>query len=395
MIYLIMQETEENKTPGEKVSSGTPNYHILNLSLNNFRSYSTLKLDTSKAPVVITGHNGAGKTNILEAISLLAPGKGLRGAKLKEFDNIYEQRPWTISALVGSGENQHRIGTSREEGQESSNKRIIKIDYETKNKSAELGSVFSLIYMVPNMDHTFTSGNSIRREFLDNITSIFDQHHHKRLGIYERYMRERRKILKTRRFDSHWLSSVENTMAEQAVIIGSSRKQVFQHIDKSIKTSDYPFPKANISVRGFIEDALDELPALQVEELFRRKLEETREMDFFSGKTNFGPHRSDLMVFHTQKGVLAENCSTGEQKLLLLSIILGSSLARYDWFGACPALLLDEIIAHLDEKNRHNLLSEIVNSGIQAWMTASEPSFFEKFHEKMQFFAVKNSTICY
>ncbi len=371
-------------------------YSISSINLYNFRSYRELKLQTDSRSVVLTGHNGAGKTNILEAISLLTSGKGLRGANLEELDNINTKDfPWTINASVENGSETKIIGTTKFTDSEQRVKRIAKVDHELVRNLSELDSIFSVIYLIPQMDHVFSSGSASRRDFLDQLTSLFDPEHTKHLTAYQKYLRERKKLLKTRKFDNKWLSAVEHTIAENGVIIAAARKNALNAIQKSITESNSPFIKASCQIKGFLEDRLEDSSALTVENLFREKLEASREIDLLSGKTTYGPHRSDLRVLHSENLKSADFCSTGEQKSLLLSVVLGAASARAIWTGVAPVLLLDEIIAHFDEKVREYLLLEIMRLGLQAWMTATDPSFFENFRQKMQFFTVKNSTICY
>lgn len=373
-------------------------YWLSSLTLTNFRSYDHLKLELDNSPVVISGANGSGKTNILEAVSLLTSGRGLRAAKLSEIDkqgksdSPYNVFGWAINAVINSGGEQTIIGTARETSRDI-DKRIIKIDGEINRASGVLESVFSCLYFIPQMNHIFTDGTGARRGFLDRLTALFDNEHPKRLGVYEKYMRERRKLLKENP-DDIWLSATEGTMAEQAVAIAASRLQATEYIRKAIEISDSSFPKAVIEVKGLVEEIFPKIPALQAEEFFKSKLKEARKLDFFSGRTNYGIHRSDFSVFYQEKNQPAQNCSTGEQKALLLSIILGAARAKALWFGASPVLLLDEIVAHLDDTRREELFAEIAGFNIQAWMTATSPHFFRNYERKMQFFAVEDSVIC-
>ncbi len=374
-------------------------FWISNLTLTNFRSYDHLKLEFDPSPVVITGPNGSGKTNILEAVSLLASGRGLRMARLSEIDkrqksdSPYNVFGWAINAAVNLGENQTVISTARETSRDNIDKRIIKIDGEIKRNSSALESAFSLIYFVPQMNHIFTEGRRTRLAFLDRLTMLFDYGHPKRLGVYEKYSAERRRLLKENP-DEIWLSATESTMAEQAVAIAASRLEALEYIGKALAEFDSRFPRARMEVKGLVEDNFPKMPALQLEEFFKAKLEEARKLDFFSGRTNYGVHRSDFSVVYAENGALAENCSTGEQKALLLSIILGAARAKATWFNAAPVVLLDEIVAHLDDERREELFGQIASLGIQAWMTATHPKFFKNFAGKMQFFSVHDSVIC-
>ena len=366
-------------------------FFINSLKLANFRNYSQLEMNIDSAPVVLTGPNGAGKTNILEAISFLAPGKGFRGARLNEVDNKTLKQSWAVHATVNNGGNITEIGTGRL-ADENTDKRIVKIDGELRRNHAELAGNFSLIYLTPQMDNIFIDGTASRRELLDRITYLFTPDHAKHLLEYEKLMRQRRKLIKQPRFDEEWAHSLEKMMAELAVVVAESR---IKTLDLLTRMGEHktPFPEAEISIKGSMESMLQTMPALQAEETYQNRLSEYREVDRLSGRTNYGVHRSDFIVKHTEKGLSAESCSTGEQKALLISIILAATRARREWFGLAPVVLLDEVVAHLDEKRRQFLLSEILHLKVQAWLTGVDLEFFKNFSEKMQFFSVQNANI--
>lgn len=370
---------------------------LSSLSIANFRNYSELKINTDSSPVIITGENGAGKTNILEAISLLIPGKGIRAEKISDLQRNgtdAAKNPWVLIANSNINNEENIIATGLEFTLANSAKRIIKVNSNKIKKQSELNEYISILHAIPKMDHIFNSGSKLRREFIDNLTGVFDLSHFDNLKIYEKFLRERRKLLQNYQKNSAWLDSVEKTIAESAVIIATARKHSAELITKFLKKYDSAFPKADIRVSGYIEDLLDVMPALQAEEEYLAKLNQTREFDFISGITKYGPHRSDLQVFYPNKMLLASNCSTGEQKSLLISILLAAALARQEWYGFAPIMLLDDFFAHLDENIRHNLLKEIVNLRLQAWITSTDKEFFLKFSKNMQFFTVKNSIIC-
>lgn len=366
-------------------------FSINSLKLFNFRNYTSLELNTSSAPVVLTGSNGAGKTNILEAISFLAPGRGFRGSKLIDVDNKKTGQSWAVHASINNGEMQTEIGTGRV-SDENVDKRVVKIDGEFKRNHADLAANFSLIFLTPQMDNIFIEGTTSRREFLDRTTFLFEPEHAKRLAEYEKLMKNRRKLIKQNNYDEEWAFSLEKIMSELAVVIAEGRTKTINLLT-SMSSNKTPFPMPLLSIKGSMEEMLEKIPALQAEEIYQKKLKEYRDIDRLSGRTNFGVHRTDFNVKHAEKSMPAEICSTGEQKALLISIILAATRARREWFGLSPVVLLDEVVAHLDEERRHFLLSEIMDMKVQAWMTGVDKEFFKNFSKKMQFFTVQNGNI--
>jgi len=364
------------------------------LVLGNFRNYEHLSLNLQPCPVVITGSNGSGKTNILEALSLFAPGKGLRGVKLSEADRITTSGtyPWAISAAINSSGLITNIGTGRDPTTPE-NKRLVKIDGEKIKSQAELAMVFSVMWLTPMMDGIFIGASVDRRKFLDRLVYNFDPEHASRVYSYEYCMRERAKLLQSGG-DKHWLSVLESKMSEKSVAIAAARIETIQIIQSSINQSKTDFPKANIGVEGRVEQLLEaNKTALQTEEDLRKIFFDSRYKDQESGRTNIGVHRSDFTVFHASKNMPAAACSTGEQKALLLSIILAEAKAKAQWKSSVPVLLLDEVIAHLDELRRHSLFDEFLQLGAQVWMSGTDANNFEYLKDKAQFFVVRDGCI--
>ncbi|MDB2415497.1 DNA replication/repair protein RecF, partial [Rickettsiales bacterium] len=334
---------------------------VSELNLTNYRNYNQLSLKLDGSPVVITGRNGAGKTNILESISFLSPGRGLRSSKLDIVGKIDENgnsHPWAISSRVDGPEGDCTIGTGVVSPSDNT-KRIIKIDGEQVKGQGALTKVFQVMWLTPQMDGLFISGSSERRKFLDRLVYNFDSEHASRVYSYEHTMRERMKLLQ-QNGDAAWLSILEKKMAEKAVAIAAARLDAVDVISKSIKLAPTAFPKAKIKVKGEIEEFLSDSSALESEEYILKKLYQARQLDRQYGRTNFGTHRSDLSVIHIDKNMPAMSCSTGEQKALLLSIILAEARAKSTWNNSTPVLLLDEVIAHLDEFRRNSLFDEIL-----------------------------------
>ncbi len=349
---------------------------ITKLTLENFRNYATLSLEIPARPVVLTGHNGAGKTNILEAISLLSPGRGLRNAKLRGIDRA--GAPWVVAADVVSRGETHRLGTGRDP-ETSMEKRILKINGQRERKQAVLTQFISVQWLTPSLDQVFIEGGSARRKLLDRLTYGFDPEHAARITAYETALRERNRLLaQGRGADTYWLAILEQQMAEHAISITLARLDALQRIREASAQVPETFTRAAFSLQGAIETWLgDGMPALAAETKFAERLADLRGVDTLSGRASEGPHRSYLEVLHLHKSMLAEQCSTGEQKAILLAMVIAASIARASWCGLPPILLLDEVVAHLDVDKRGALFDLISGAGIQAWMTGTDAAVFK------------------
>ena len=371
---------------------------LQSLSLHSFRNYAHARMEISAAPVVLTGSNGAGKTSILEAISLLTPGRGLRRAKLSEIDcvNTAAGQTWTITSTVEGIEGITKIGTGRDPqaGDDGADKRIVKIDEKIVRGQAELARHVSIVWLVPTMEQLFQESASAGRKFLDRLVYSFDPEHASRVNEYEFAMRERNKLLQNGRFDPIWLDALEQTMAETGAAIAQARLHTIEHINDAIVRSPLSFPKAHLSIIGIVENKLAlGAAAVQAEEEFRAVLRGNRGQDAASGRTLTGTHRSEMNVIHVIKQMPAASCSTGEQKALLLSIVLAQARAGAQWHGVVPVLLLDEVVAHLDSRRRLELFEEICQIGAQTWMTGTDASLFAGLEGKAQYFQVENGHV--
>jgi len=371
--------------------SNTPLLHnsITSLSLHHFRNYDSLRIEINKPLIVLTGRNGAGKTNILEALSLLTPGRGLRRARLSEIDNLLHQKPWAIVAQAYGRKNEVQIGTGRME-EEGVDKRLIKIDGKPQPQ-AQLASHLAMLWLTPQMEQLFLEGASAGRKFLDRLVYSFDPEHAARVSAYEHVMRERNKLLEIGNADSTWLDSLEQKMAENAAAIAYARLDTIANLNHTIDASRLSFPKAQLSVEGFAENRLQHgEPAVSVEQEMQEMWATERMKDAAAGRTLQGAHRSELRVFHVEKQLPAERCSTGEQKALLLSIVLAQTRTTALKKGLVPVLLFDEILAHLDTIRRLELFEEICQIGAQTWMTGTDANLFSDLKGKMQLFQVEN-----
>jgi DNA replication and repair protein RecF len=382
----------------EKIKASTTSNTILSIasvSLQQFRNYEGTRIETTGAPVVLSGNNGAGKTNILEAISLLTPGRGLRRARLSELGNIHTASAWAVSANICGMQGEVQIGTGRDpQAEEASEKRLLKIDGKPARSHAELGRHMAMIWLTPQMEQLFQEGASAGRKFLDRLVYSFDPEHATRVNEYEYAMRERNRLLQTGGYDSAWLDALEQTMSETGAAIAQARLSTAANINHAIMASQLGFPKAHVAVHGVVEDQLQSgQPALYVEEQFKAQLRQQRPQDAAAGRAVIGSHRSELRVLHVDKGMQAETCSTGEQKAVLLSIVLAQARAAAAWKGVIPVLLLDEVIAHLDATRKLELFQEICQIGAQVWMTGTDPNIFADLRGKAQFFQVKNGTV--
>jgi len=386
---------------------------ITRLSLSDYRCYRRLKLETDARPVVLAGPNGAGKTNILEAMSYLAPGRGLRGARLSEIDRHGGAGAWAVAAKILTPEGAFDIGAGRggndgigEDGESDGagapapdaarrrDRRIVRINGLAAPGPAALGEIVSLLWLTPSMDRLFSDGAGARRRFLDRLVFGVDPGHAGRLAAYDRAMRSRARLLRNAVGDQAWLSALEQSMAERGVAITAARREAAAAITRASADGAGLFPAAGLRVEGApLEDWLDAGPALAAEERFKEALVASRAQDTETGGAAFGPHRSDLTVSAAATGTPAKICSTGEQKALLISIVLAGTRMQAAIRGAVPLLFLDEVTAHLDEGHRHALFEEISFLGVQAWLTGTDRSLFAPLGDRAQYFDVADAVV--
>ena len=374
---------------------------VTRLTLTDFRGYASARLAVDERPVVLTGPNGAGKTNLLEALSLLAPGRGLRRAKLAEIDRrVPPARPgptppgaWAIAATLATPNGAVQIGTGRDAQSDGGERRLLRIDGAAARSQAALAEHVSLVWLTPQMDRLFIEGSAPRRRFLDRLVYGFDPAHAARVGAYEQAMRERARLLRDGPADPAWLGALEERMAEHGVAVAAARREVVARLDAACRAAQGPFPGALLALTGEVEQWLERLPALAAEEELKRRLFAARRLDGESGTTLVGPHRGDLAVRHADTGVAAADCSTGEQKALLIAVLLAQARLQAAQRGAAPVMLLDEVTAHLDAGRRAALFAEILDLGVQAWLTGTEAGLFAGLERQGQFFGVADGTI--
>ena len=353
---------------------------IRSLSLHQFRNYQQLQICADSQTMLLVGPNGVGKTNILEALSLLNPGRGLRRATLVELGR--QQSPeagWAVHAILGySGEGEEiSLGTGLELAQGGRDKRIIKIDGRKEKNQAALLDYLSIVWVTPQMGQMFPEGGGARRRFLDRLVYGFDPAHASRIYAYEHSMRERNRLLATPAPDNNWLSSLELKMAEYSMAIAAARLSALEHINHELASGHGSFPAAELVIRGEAEEALQAgHQAVDIEDSIAGKLAENRTHDARSGRSSVGAHKTKLEIWLREKKMEAQYCSTGEQKALLLSVILADSRAQARWRGRPPILLLDEVVAHLDKNRRAELFAELDAMGAQSWITGTDEADF-------------------
>jgi len=371
-----------------------PAVAVSRLTLTRFRGYGTLRLVADRRPVVLTGPNGAGKTNLLEAVSFLAPGRGLRRTRLSEVAQIGTHEGWAVAATVETRLGPVDIGTGRDPAAgESSERRLLRIDGQPVKGQTALAEHLTVLWLTPQMDRLFLEGAAGRRRFLDRLVFGFDPAHAGRLSRYEQASRERGRLLRDGRFDDAWLSGLEDVMATTGVAVAAARRDTVRRLQAAVAAGLGPFPAADIAVTGAVEGWLDDRPALAAEDELRRRLRDARRLDADSGTTTVGPHKSDLAVRHRTKGMPAELCSTGEQKALLIAIVLANARLMASERGASPVLLLDEVAAHLDEARREALFEEILALGSQAWMTGTDAVLFDPLAGRASRFRIEDARI--
>ncbi len=373
-----------------------PEIHAVHsLNLHGFRNHGSTSLDVGGKSVVLYGHNGAGKTNILEALSLLAPGRGFRRAKLSEMDALVNCTPWVISASAYGKMGEVQIGTGRDNSSDDNlDRRLVRVNGSPLKSHNQLSEYLSVVWLTPQMDMLFLEGGTARRKFLDRLVYGVDAAHAARVNRYEQAMRERNRLLAMPRVDADWLAGVEGQMAEQGAAIAFARALAVQHINAVIQMSEIDFPKAHLSLAGRIEDMVaSQAAAIDVENYFKKLLHDSRATDAQAGRTLIGVHRAEFTVTHLQKNMEAAHCSTGEQKALLIAIVLAEARSCSLWHGHVPILLFDEVAAHLDPQKRAELYKEIQSLKAQVWMSGVSRDLFEEMHDNTVFFRVEQGHI--
>ena len=383
--------------PFARHAAGGP--HIARLSVSDFRCYEQASLEVDHRPVVLSGPNGAGKTNLLEALSFLAPGRGLRQARLSEIDRRNAGMAWAVAARLSGPDGDCDIGTGRDPAIEENarERRILRIDGSPQRGLTGLAERLALLWLTPQMDGLFLDSRSARRRFLDRLVASFDPGHASRLNSYEQALAERLRLLRGEgppgNGDPAWLGALEQQIAEHGIALAAARLDLVARLGVLLAEGDGVFPQPDLAVAGDVETWLGEMPALAAEDRLRHRLAEGRGLDAEAGRALVGPHRSDLYVRFAATHMPAADCSTGEQKALLIAILLGQARLMAAERGRRPLLLLDEVAAHLDDNRRRALFEALLGLGLQAWLTGTDRSLFAGLGDRAQFFAVADGRI--
>ena len=377
------------------------------LKLSGFRNYNQCEFLLDSRPVVLVGDNGMGKTNVLEAISFLTSGRGIRGAKVsdivqkpndssssnqcvQDFSQWQASLGWGVSAEVDSRYGVVDIATG---ARPNDSRRHVRINGSHGDAQSRLSDYVHAVWLTPQMDRLFIEGASSRRRFLDRLVYGFDPAHAGRVSGYEKAMRDRNRLLKDGCTDDNWLSALEKQMSDRAIAIGAARNDFVHKLNHVCQDPLGPFPGAILTVMGSVENGLNTAPAIEVESQLLESFRSLRMVDAESGTTSVGVHKTDMTVIHPFKNINADQCSTGEQKALLIAIILGHCRLQGAETGTIPLLLLDEVAAHLDKTKRHALFDTILEYGAQAWLTGTDESVFSYFGHKAQYFKVHHATV--
>jgi DNA replication and repair protein RecF len=375
-------------------TNGAGSVQIRKLTLTDFRNYATLGLTLEPGMVVFSGENGAGKTNLLEAISLLTPGRGLRRAPYADVTREGSPRGFAVHASLDGAKGPFEIGTGTT-GLDTAGEagRRVRINA-TQTPADELLEWLRVLWITPAMDALFTGPAGDRRRFLDRLVLAIDPGHGRRAQDYEKAMRGRNRLLADGSRDSAFFDAIEMQMVESGTAIAAARAEMVRLLAAMIdRLPEGPFPQADLALDGALETMVGHVPAVEIEERFRKLLAAGREGDRAAGRTLDGPHRSDLLVRHRPKSMPAGFCSTGEQKALLVGIVLSHARLAGEMSGEVPILLLDEIAAHLDSGRRAALFSILEELGCQTFMTGTEALLFSSIKGRAQFLTVDHGHV--
>ena len=351
---------------------------VKRLILKDFRSYAALDLAVSRPLVALVGENGAGKTNLVEALSLFAPGRGLRRADLGDMARN-GARSFAVSLALDGADGERRLGVGLDPDEGGRAQRRCRIDGADAPSAAAFAEYVRLVWLTPDLDGLFRGSAGDRRRFLDRLVLAIDARHGVRVNALERALRSRNRLLEEAYGDQAWLDAVERELAELAVAIVSARRETVDRLDAQLlagRNDASPFPHARLALAGELDELVATAPAVDAEDRYRALLRDNRGRDAAAGRTLVGPQATDLQVRHGPKDLPAELCSTGEQKALLLGLVLGHARLVRAMSGIAPLVLLDEVAAHLDPGRRAALYDALVELGGQVWMTGADPTLF-------------------
>jgi DNA replication and repair protein RecF len=350
------------------------------LIARDFRNHAELDLAIGRRFVALVGENGAGKTNLLEAISLFSPGRGLRRADFATMARVGGPGGFAVSLTLARDESEHRLGTGCEPpGYEARASRLCRIDGATVPSPVAFAEFLRIVWLTPDFDGLFRGPAGDRRRFLDRLVLAVDAAHGSRVSAMERALRSRNRLLEERPGDSQWLDAIEREVAELGVAVALARRETVERLDRLIaETRDdaEPFPWASLRLEGDLDDLVAVWPAIEAEDRFRLALRQGRHRDRAAGRTLTGPQTTDLVVRHGPKNVPAATASTGEQKALLIGLVLAHARLVQAMSGIAPVILLDEVAAHLDPRRRTGLFDALEALPGQVWMTGADPALF-------------------
>ncbi len=395
MTEALAQITPPVEPPAARAA---PRVAVVDLRLTDFRNYASLSLSCDTRHVVLTGENGAGKTNLLEALSLMTPGRGFRRARLDEMARLGGAGSWSVFARLEGPDGEVRLGTGAEAtpGEDETRQRRVRIDGTQAKSADDLLEHCRVLWLTPAMDGLFSGPAGDRRRFLDRLVLAVDPGHGARVSAYERAMRGRNRLLEDERLDLDWIAAIEEQMAELGVAVASARVETVSCLERLIEATraDAPFPHAELALEGEIEALVARGgPSAEAEDTFRARLRDSRRRDRAAGRTLDGPHRADLVVRHGPKAMPAHLSSTGEQKALLLGLVLAHARLVGETAGRAPLVLLDEIAAHLDPVRRAQLFDVLEALGAQCWMTGTDASAFAGLGDRACQFEVSAGAI--
>ncbi|WP_262297074.1 DNA replication/repair protein RecF [Microvirga sesbaniae] len=353
---------------------------IARLILQDFRTYASLDLTVSRPLVALVGENGAGKTNVLEAISLFMPGRGLRRAELGEMARNEGPGSFAVSVTLDAPYGEHRLGTGVEPQHEGSRaSRVCRIDGMPASSPTAFAEYLRIVWLTPDLDALFRGPAGDRRRFLDRLVLAVDAEHGTRVNALERALRSRNRVLEDNPDDRLWLDALEREVAELAIAVVAARRETVERLASLIletREEESPFPFATMGLEGELDALVATLPAVDAEDRYRAILRDHRHRDRAAGRTLVGPQASDLLVRHGPKDIPANTASTGEQKALLIGLVLAHARLVASMSGIAPFVLLDEVAAHLDPRRRAGLYDALESLGGQVWMTGADPGLF-------------------
>jgi DNA replication and repair protein RecF len=370
---------------------------IARLILQDFRTYASLDLTVSRPLVALVGENGAGKTNVLEAISLFMPGRGLRRAELSEMARNEGPSSFAISVTLDAPYGEHRLGTGLEpQGENARASRICRIDGMPASSPTAFAEYLRIVWLTPDLDALFRGAAGDRRRFLDRLVLAVDAEHGTRVNALERALRSRNRVLEENPDDRLWLDALEREVAELAIAVAAARRETVERLATLIletREEESPFPFAMMGLEGEIDALVATLPAVDAEDRYRAILRDYRSRDRAAGRTLVGPQASDLLVRHGPKDIPANTASTGEQKALLIGLVLAHARLVASMSGIAPFVLLDEVAAHLDPRRRAGLYDALQSLGGQVWMTGADPGLFAELQGRADILQVSAGVI--